>query len=404
MEPLGGDAGMVVRYLHFYAPRGIRVARAEGQYVWDTEGRRYLDAHTGHGVAFLGHRHPRVVEAIREALDTVMVAPPGMAGPWLEEMLEAISPILPHGMEYVTLLNSGAEAVELALKIARRVTGRSEIVYFTGSFHGRTMGALSVTSSSPLYRQGYEPLVPSTRRARFNDVEDVERTVTEETAAVIVEPVQGEGGVNPASLEFMQALRRRCDEVGCLLVVDEVQTGFGRTGCVWAHEHYGIRADIVTAGKAIGGGFPVSMVAVPSWVAEKLPPGFHGSTYGGNPMAVKAVTAASRVLVKENVPDQAAEKGSLLKKLLEEMLEGVRVVRRVKGMGLMLGVELRLRPDPVIRCLQEEKRILALKAGSTVVRLLPPYLLTRGDIEELASGVRDCVLRLQGSQAAQRAG
>ncbi|KSW12590.1 acetyl-lysine aminotransferase [Pyrodictium occultum] len=387
---------MVLRYLHFYAPRGLRVARAQGQYIWDLEGRRYLDAHTGHGVAFLGHRHPRIVEALREALDTVMVAPPGMAGPWLEEMLEALTPLLPGRMEYVTLLNSGAEAVELALKIARRVTGRRGIVYFTGSFHGRTMGALSVTSSNPLYRKGYEPLIPGTRRARFNHPEDLDKAIGEDTAAAIVEPIQGEGGVNPATPEFMKELRRRCDEAGCLLVVDEVQTGFGRTGRVWAHEHYGVEPDILAAGKAIGGGFPVSMVAVPGWVAEKLPPGFHGSTYGGNPMAMKAVAAASRVLVEERVPEQAAEKGARLRGILEEMLEGARVVRRVKGMGLMIGVELRLRPDPVLRCLQEEKAILALKAGSTVVRLLPPYLLAGKDVEALARGVADCVLRLQG--------
>ncbi len=387
----------MLRYLHFYEPRGVRVARAEGQYVWDVEGRRYLDAYTGHGVAFLGHRHPRIVEALRWALENVMVAPPGVAGPWLEEMLEALSPLLePLGLEYVALLNSGAEAVELALKIARRVTGRKRIVYFTGSFHGRTMGALSVTSSSPEYRRGFEPLVPETVRARFNDVEGLERVVTEETAAAIVEPVQGEGGVNPASAEFMKELARLCSERGCLLIADEVQTGFGRTGRVWAVEHYGVKPDIIAAGKAIAGGFPASMVAVPGWVAERLPRGFHGSTYGGNPMAVKAVAAAARVLLDEDVPGQAAAKGGRLMGLLEERLRGLRAVRRVKGLGLMIGVELRFPPGRVLRCLQEERRILALRAGSTVVRLLPPYLVNEGDVEELAAGVEHCVRRAFG--------
>jgi len=384
-------------YLHFYEPRGVRVARALGQYVWDAEGRRYLDAYTGHGVAFLGHRHPRVVSALVEALGSVMVAPPSVAGEWMDELLDALGPVLPSGLDYVTLLNSGTEAVELALKIARRVTGRKNIVYFTGSFHGRTMGALSVTSSNPGYRRGYEPLVPGTVRARFNRVEDLDRVIGEETAAAIVEPIQGEGGVNPADPGFIRELRRRCDEAGCLLVADEVQTGFGRTGRTWAIEHYGVRPDIVTAGKAIGGGFPVSMVAVPGWVAEKLPPGFHGSTYGGNPMAAKAVAAAARVLVEEEVPRQAGEKGGKLLSMLEELLAGARPVRRVKGAGLMLGVELRFPPGRVLRCLQEEKHILALKAGSTVVRLLPPYLVTMEDVEALARGVADCVLRVYGS-------
>ena len=388
---------MAASYLHFYEPRGVRVARALGQYVWDAEGRRYLDAYTGHGVAFLGHRHPRVVSALVEALGSVMVAPPSVAGEWMDELLDALGPVLPSGLDYVTLLNSGTEAVELALKIARRVTGRKNIVYFTGSFHGRTMGALSVTSSNPGYRRGYEPLVPGTVRARFNRVEDLDRVIGEETAAAIVEPIQGEGGVNPADPGFIRELRRRCDEAGCLLVADEVQTGFGRTGRTWAIEHYGVRPDIVTAGKAIGGGFPVSMVAVPGWVAEKLPPGFHGSTYGGNPMAAKAVAAAARVLVEEEVPRQAGEKGGKLLSMLEELLAGARPVRRVKGAGLMLGVELRFPPGRVLRCLQEEKHILALKAGSTVVRLLPPYLVTMEDVEALARGVADCVLRVYGS-------
>lgn len=385
---------MAASYLHFYEPRGVRVARALGQYVWDAEGRRYLDAYTGHGVAFLGHRHPRVVSALVEALGSVMVAPPSVAGEWMDELLDALGPVLPRGLDHVTLLNSGTEAVELALKIARRVTGRKNIVYFTGSFHGRTMGALSVTSSNPSYRRGYEPLVPGTVRARFNRVEDLDRVIGEETAAAIVEPIQGEGGVNPADPGFIKELRRRCDEAGCLLVADEVQTGFGRTGRTWAIEHYGVRPDIVTAGKAIGGGFPVSMVAVPGWVAEKLPPGFHGSTYGGNPMAAKAVAAAARVLVEEEVPRQAGEKGGKLLSMLEELLAGAKPVRRVKGAGLMLGVELRFPPGRVLRCLQEEKHILALKAGSTVVRLLPPYLVTMEDVEALARGVTDCVLRV----------
>ncbi len=386
----------MLHYLHFYEPRGIRLARAEGQYVWDIEGRRYLDAYTGHGVAFLGHRHPRIVEALRKALETIMVAPPGVAGPWMEEMLEALEKILPRSMGAVALLNSGAEAVELALKIARRVTGRKEIVYFTGSFHGRTMGALSVTSSNPGYRRGYEPLVPGTVRARFNRVEDLEKVITENTAGVVVEPIQGEGGVNPATPEFMRELRRLCSERGCLLIADEVQTGFGRTGRVWAVEHYGVEPDILAAGKAIAGGFPASMVAVPEWIAEKLPHGFHGSTYGGNPMAMRAVAAAARVLVEEQVPRQAWEKGEELKRLLAENLEGARAVRRIKGMGLMLGVELRFPPGRVLRCLQEEEGILALKAGSTVVRLLPPYLITSGDIEALARGVASCVRRVYG--------
>ncbi|RUM46544.1 MAG: aspartate aminotransferase family protein [Hyperthermus sp.] len=383
----------MLRYLHFYEPRGIRLVRGEAQYVWDSKGTRYLDAHTGHGVAFLGHRHPRILKALQEALDSIIVGGPGLAGEWLEEMLASLEPILPNWAGAVTLLNSGAEAVELALKIARRVTGRSNIVYFTGSFHGRTMGALSVTSSNPRYRHGYEPLVPGTLQARFNDVNGLHEVINDSTAAAIVEPIQGEGGVNPASEDFMKELRQLCNEKGCLLIIDEVQTGFGRTGRVWAHQYYGIEADILVAGKAIAGGFPASMVVVPEWVADKLPPGFHGSTFGGNPMAVRCVTAAARVLREENVTGQAEVKGNTLISKLNSELSGLRAVRRVKGKGLMVGVELRFPPGKAIKCLQEEKRILALKAGSTVVRFLPPYVINERDIDEIVRGVSDCVLR-----------
>lgn len=368
----------MLKYLRFYEDRGLTIVRAENQYVWDSEGNKYLDFHTGHGVAFLGHRNPKVVEALKAQLDEVMTATPSFRVRVRDEMLSALEKVLPANLGYVALLNSGSEAVELALKIARKVTGRRKIVSFLNSFHGRTMGALSVTGSQR-YRRGFEPLLPGVELIPFNDVESL-RAIDGDTAAVIIELVQGEGGVIPANVDFVKALKERVEGAGALLVIDEVQTGFGRTGAVWAFQHYGIEPDVLVAGKAIGGGFPVSLVAVPDDIASKLEPGDHGSTYGGNPLACAAVKASVEVLLGDNVPEKAGERGRMLQDSLVTRLRGSRIVRVVRGLGLMIGVDLRVPPTNVIKCSQA-RRLLTLKAGSTVVRLLPPYMITGEDIE-----------------------
>ena len=366
----------MLKYLRFYEDRGIKVEKALNQYVWDSEGRKYLDLHTGHGAAFLGHNNPHVINALTAQLGKLMTLSTSFNTSVMDEMLDALSKVVPNRFEYVALLNSGSEAVELALKIARRVTGRKSFVAFTGSFHGRTLGALSVTHN-PRYRRVFEPLVPGVRFGRFNDASCLDKVIGEDTAGVIIEVVQGEGGVNIASEEFIRELRRRTHEVGALLIIDEVQTGFGRTGRVWAHRYYGIEADILLAGKALGGGFPVSAVFVPEYVASKLARGDHGSTYGGNPLACAAVKAATEVLIKESVPTKAMLRGAELLRLLKDKLEDLEVVREVRGMGLMIGIDLRFLPGPVLRCAQR-KGVLLLKAGTTVVRLLPPYMIERG--------------------------
>jgi acetylornithine/LysW-gamma-L-lysine aminotransferase len=378
----------LLNYLKFYEDRGLFIARAEGQYVWDVEGNKYLDFHTGHGVAFLGHRNPRVVDALKRQLDEVMVATPSFKVRVRDEMLSALEKVIPGDLGYVALLNSGSEAVELALKIARKATGRRKLVSFTNSFHGRTMGALSVTGSQK-YKRGFEPLVPEVEILQFNDVESAGR-VDESTAAVIVELVQGEGGVIPANQEFIGALKERVEEVGALLIVDEVQTGFGRTGRVWAFQHYKVKPDILVAGKAVGGGFPVSLVAVSEALASKLEVGDHGSTYGGNPLACAAVKASVEVLLEDNVAGKAESSGKILWDKLSSRLGGSRIVRSVRGLGLMLGVDLRVLPTGVIKCSQA-KRLIVLKAGGTVVRLLPPYMITVYDIDWGVEVLARCV-------------
>lgn len=379
----------MLKYLTFYEDRGIEVRHAEGQYVWDSNGRKYLDMHTGHGVAFLGHRHPHIVGSIIEQMKSIAVLSTAFRSRVRDEMLDTVSKIVPSKFEYMYLLNSGSEAVEFSLKIARKATNRKKIIYFTNSFHGRTFGALSVTSN-PRYRKGFEPLLPETYQLKYNDVSEVDEAVDENTAAVVVELIQGEGGINIATRNFVSALRRRTVETGALLVVDEIQTGFGRTGTTWLFEQYGVTPDILLAGKSIGGGFPVSAVFIPGDTASKLEHGCHGSTYGGNPLACAAVKASTEVLISESVPQQASTKGSKLIEKLRSAVMGYRIVREVRGVGLMIGIELRIEPTKIIRCLQDGG-LLALKAGITVLRLLPPYTINDSDIEFTVRRVEECL-------------
>jgi acetylornithine/LysW-gamma-L-lysine aminotransferase len=379
----------MLKYLMFYEDRGLEIAYAEGQYVWDSNGNRYLDMHTGHGVAFLGHRNPHIVEALVNQLCKAATASTSFRVRVRDEMLEVLTKVVPTKFEYVYLLNSGSEAVDFALKVSRAVSNRKKIVYFTNSFHGRTFGALSVTSNLK-YRKGVEPLLPEVQQAKYNSIEDVDRAIDDNTAAVIVELIQGEGGVNVASKEFAKALRDMTYKTGALLIIDEIQTGFGRTGTTWLFEQYGIVPDILLAGKAIGGGFPVSATFLSQDVVSKIESGLHGSTYGGNPLACAAVKASTEVLLRDSVAKQAMEKGQYLTNLLRMRLKDMRIVREIRGAGLMIGIDLRFEPTKAIKCLQDNK-VLALKAGATVLRLLPPYMITLNDADYAVEIIGRCI-------------
>ncbi len=369
----------------FYQFRGIRLVRASMQYVWDAEGRRYIDMHTGHGVAWLGHGNPRIVERVYNQWRGIGVCPPPFSCPIQDEAASLVKRILPPGDWAFFFQNSGAEAVEVALKIAWLYTGRTRIAAFKGSFHGRTLAALSVTWN-PKYKSGI-PVLSQVDFLPFND-ESALDLLGEEHAAVILEPVQGEGGVVPARRDFVREVGKAAREVGALLIIDEIQTGFGRTGSTWAFQQSGIEPDIFVAGKSIGGGFPVSMVVTKPSLVEALR-GRHGSTHGGNPLALAAVAGGVEVLLGDKVPEAAAIKGRILAELLEG-LEDLSLVREVRGIGLMAGVELRRNPGPVLKCLQG-KGVLAIKAGATVVRLLPPYIIGEGDMEYAAGQLRSCI-------------
>lgn len=375
----------IMKMLKFYQDRGLNIVKGKDQYVWDNQGNKYLDLHAGHGVAFLGHNNKTIIEYLKKQMEEIITLTPAFDTPIREEMLKELDTIKPENLDNVFLLNSGSEAIELSIKISRKITKRKKIIAFKNSFHGRTMGALAVTWNKK-YREPFEPLIEPVEFLEYNSLDSLKK-ISDDVAAVIVEPVQGEGGVIPAKREFMKALREITEKTGSLLIIDEVQTGFGRTGKIWAYQHFDIKPDILTAGKAIGGGFPVSAVFLPDWISEKLEEGDHGSTYGGNPLATAAVTAACKVLKSENVPEQAREKGELFIKMLKEKLEDFKSVREIRGLGLMIGIDLRFNPSTAIKILQDEK-VLSLKAGLTVVRFLPPYLITQYDMEWASNAAR----------------
>ncbi|EZQ04750.1 acetyl-lysine aminotransferase [Candidatus Acidianus copahuensis] len=378
-----------MRLIEFYQGRGLKIVKGEGQYVWDEQGNRYLDLHAGHGVAFLGHRNKIVLEYLQKQMSEIMTLTTAFDTPIREELAKELDNVKPDNLNNAFLLNSGSEAVELALKVSRKVTGRKKFVAFVNSFHGRTSGSLSVTWTRK-YREPFEPLLGPIDFLRFNNIDDLKK-IDESTAAVIVEPVQGEGGVIPANDEFMKGLREITTEKGIILIIDEVQSGFGRTGKIWAHQHFGIDPDIMTAGKAIGGGFPVSATFMPDWIAEKLGEGDHGTTYGGNPLAAAAVVGSIKALKADNVPEQAKVKGEIFIKMLQETLSDFKSIREVRGKGLMIGVDLKLNPGLAIKVLQDN-RVLSLKAGVTTIRFLSPYTITHEDMEVAVDATRKGVL------------
>lgn len=367
-----------------YAKRDLTIVRGEGVWLWDDQGRRYIDCTGGYGCANLGHVHPAVQRAIAEQASRLMSCPEMFYNDRRAELLELLAGITPPGLDRFFLCNSGTEAVEGALKFARAITKRPGIVATQRGFHGRTMGALSATWE-PHYRDPFVPLVPEFSHVPFDRIEPLDAAVNDRTAAVILEVVQGEGGVRPAGPGYLRAVAQLCRERGALLIVDEVQTGFGRTGRMFACEHDGVSPDLLCLAKSMGGGLPIGAVALGPRVHD-LPSGSHGSTFGGNPLACAAAAAAIRVTRDEDLPARAAASGARL-------LDGLRRidsprVREVRGLGLMIGVELRERVRPTLAALQV-RGILALQAGMTTLRLLPPLIITDEQIDLVLQGVAD---------------
>ncbi len=366
-----------------YTKRPIAIVRGRGARLWDADGNDYIDCVGAQGAANLGHANPVVADAIAEQARVLISCPEMFYNDRRAELIEKLAAIAPAGLTRAFLCNSGSEAVEAALKFARVQTGRRPIVAAMRGFHGRTMGALSATWEKK-YREPFEPLVPGFAHIPFNDVAALESAVTADTAAVLLEVVQGEGGVRPATAEFLSAAQRLCRERGALLIVDEVQTGFGRTGTMFACEHFDLAPDLLCLAKSIAGGLPMGAVLFNDRVGL-LPSQSHGSTFGGNPLACAAALAAIGYLETHGLPRRAAELGAWFMARLQQIESPL--VREVRGLGLMIGIELKQKVTPFLQSLMLEHRVLALPAGLTVMRFLPPLIIGQEELERVAEAV-----------------
>ncbi|MCL6525576.1 MAG: aspartate aminotransferase family protein [Thermaceae bacterium] len=368
-----------------YTKHEVVIVRGKGARVWDSAGQEYIDCVGGYGVANLGHSNPYVVEAVKRQAETLMILPQTLPNDKRAEFYDTLQGVLPPVLSRYFPCNSGTEANEAALKFAMMATGKRKFVAAVRGFSGRTLGAVAL-SYEPKYREPFGPYGHSVVFIPYNDVEALKSAVDDSVAAVFLEPVQGEGGVYPATPQFLQAARQITQEKGCLLILDEIQTGMGRTGRVWGFEHFGVVPDLMTAAKALGGGVPIGVCAMTAEVAEKMPKGGHGTTFGGNPLAMAAGVAAIRYLQDTRLWERSAELG-------REFIEALRgidspKVREVRGLGLMVGLELGEPSAPYITRLEQQHHILSLAAGPRVIRFLPPLVIEKSDLEQVVQAVR----------------
>jgi acetylornithine/LysW-gamma-L-lysine aminotransferase len=366
--------------IQLYQKFPVKIVRGSGALVYDEKGKEYIDLAGGYGVAIVGHVNPAVTSAIIEQANKIIIGHGSFYNDTREKYLELLSKHLPGNLSKVFFCNSGAEANEAAIKFARKATGRQNIVAFTGSFHGKTFGALSATWNQK-YRKPFEPLVQTVKFVPFGNLEKARELIDETVAAVIVEPIQGEGGIHVSPDGFLSGLREITKTKGALLIFDEVQSGFGRTGKLWACENWRVTPDIMTVAKGVAGGVPFGFAATTAEISAKLKPGDHSSTFGGNPLACAAAIASLEFLVNNNILQKTIEDGEYFRSKLEWLkTKHPTIVREVRGKGLMLAAELKMPVRDVIMKGFEHNLIL-LYAGLNILRFLPPLVITRAQID-----------------------
>jgi len=376
----------------------VSIVRGKGALVYDANGKEYIDCMSGYGVSLVGHCHPKVVEAIQRQSQLLITCHGSFYNDKRAELLEKLVKISPKGLDKIFLCNSGTESVECALKAAVKYTGRSEIIGMVRGFHGKTAGALSATWN-PKYRKPFQPLISKNFKfIPFGKLDKAEKTITKETAAVIVEPVQGEGGVYVAPDGYLQGLRELCDDRGAVLIFDEIQTGFGRTGRMWASEHWNVTPDVMCVAKAMGGGLPIGATIAKAEIMDSLKTGEHSSTFGGNPLACAAACATIDVILEEKLPERARVLGGRFKSILQKMVDEFRVLREVRGLGLMLGLESRLFIYDVL--MESIRRgLLLLYAGRNIIRFLPPLTIEMNHLERAAEILKEIFAEEDGKLA-----
>ena len=383
------------RYLaNTYARFPVVLERGEGCRVWDVEGKEYLDFVAGIAVCALGHCHPAVVQAV-QAQAAKLLHVSNLY--YIEPQIRLAELLCEHTFaDRVFFCNSGAEANEAAIKLVRKYAKehrgpeRTEIITMEGGFHGRTVATITATAQAK-YQMGFEPLLPGFRYVPFDDLAAVERAVGPRTAAILVEPIQGEGGIRVPTEGYLQGLRKLCDDTGPLLIFDEVQTGIGRTGRLFAYEHWGVEPDIMALAKALGGGLPIGAMLAKEEVAASFTPGTHAATFGGNPLVTAAAFATLKTVLEEDLAARSAEMGGHLLHELQTVQAAHRAVKVVRGKGLLIGVELDREVRPVLtRCL--DQGLLLSSAGEKVIRFAPPLTVSAQEVSQ-AVGVFDTVLR-----------
>jgi len=377
-----------MRMLNTFQRYGIKVVRGEGVYVWDDKGKKYLDFMQGFGVGILGHKNQAVIQAIYDQLNSLDICHGSLYNDARERFLEEFFKIAPKSLSKAFLSNSGAESVELALKLARKYTGKKGFISFTGAYHGKTFGALSVTYSEK-YKEGFGPLLEPVRFLKYGDVEAINSADFNDIAGVIVEPIQGEAGIIIPPDDFLPTLREITEKKGVPLIIDEIQSGMGRTGKWWAHQHWNIEPDIMTAGKGIGGGIPMGVTAVKEEIASVIKVGEHSSTMGGNPIA----SAAGAATIKEvrKLIDDIPTKGEMFVKGLKNIQS--KAVKDVRGKGLMIALDLRFRFKDTLFA-QLNNGLISLYSGLTVLRYLPPYIISYKDINDAIAIIEKSLMEI----------
>ena len=359
----------------------VTIEKGEGSHVWDVDGKEYIDCMGGYGVALVGHKNKRVNDAIREQIDKIITVHSSLYNKTREEFLTLLIGLAPKGLTQVHLNNSGAEAIEAAMKFARKFTGKKGMVAMKGSYHGKSFGALSLTFN-PKYRTPFAPLVEKVSFASYGDIESLRSEIDEDTAFVILEPIQGESGIIVAPEGFLQEVRKLCDEKGIVLIFDEIQAGLGRTGRLWACDHWNTAPDILCLAKGIAGGVPMGATLVRPDILASMSKGEHSSTFGGNPISCAAGIAALKAITEDGLIENSEKMGNLFREGLEELKEKNSTIREIRGKGLMIGVEMKFEVKDILMGLIK-RGVLMLYSGRNILRILPPLVISEDDVTKV---------------------
>jgi acetylornithine/LysW-gamma-L-lysine aminotransferase len=372
-----------------FSKKPVVITRGKGALVWDNNGREYVDCSSSYGVAALGHCHPKIVEAIKVQAEQLITCHSCYYNDKRAEFIQKLVKITPKGLDKAFLSNSGAESVECAIKLARKATGKTEIIALMGGYHGKTMGALSATWDKK-YREPFMPLIPEVKHVGPDNSVKVGEAITDKTAAILMEPIRGEGGIRVPPDGYIQQVREICNRRGVLLIFDEVQTSFGRTGKNFGCENWGVTPDIICLAKPFAGGLPIGITIAKENIMSAFKVGEHSTTFSGSPLVCAAGCAAIDVLVEEKLADKAALNGKYFKTQLEGLAEKHNIIKEIRGLGLMLGMELRYDVYGVL-AKTLNRGVLLIDAGRTVVRLLPPLVITKPQIDRIVKALDEAL-------------